>query len=154
MSVAPSKTPLRREATQFLVALDDIVNCDYNGIVQHVQSGDCWKYHGILDLLSVLQELVREQLPATHRERTWMRRLSRKERVIPMSDQRMEIKGEGATFLMHIQYRQNATWQGTLEWLEGKQKVAFRSTLELIRLMEQVVGDSAPETPAWSETEE
>ena len=43
--------------------------------------------------------------------------------------------GQVATFSVRILFRQNASWQGSVTWLEGKQEQSFRSTLELILLM-------------------
>ena len=40
--------------------------------------------------------------------------------------------GKRATFALRILFRQNASWQGTVVWLEGRQEQAFRSVLELI----------------------
>lgn len=40
-----------------------------------------------------------------------------------------------ATFQMNIMFRQNATWQGSLMWVETGQEARFRSVLELIRLL-------------------
>ena len=48
--------------------------------------------------------------------------------------------GARRTFVIHILNRQNATWQGTVTWLDGKQTRPFRSALELIRLMDGVIG--------------
>ncbi len=54
--------------------------------------------------------------------------------------------GELATFLVNILYRQNATWQGTVTWVEGDKSVNFRSALELFVLIESVFCDTR-ETP-------
>ena len=43
--------------------------------------------------------------------------------------------GEQATFAVKIMFRQNASWQGSITWLEGKREQSFRSVLELIMLM-------------------
>ena len=48
--------------------------------------------------------------------------------------------GARRTFVIHILNQQNATWQGTVTWLDGKQTRPFRSALELIRLMDGVIG--------------
>lgn len=40
-----------------------------------------------------------------------------------------------ATFSLRILFRQNASWQGSVTWLEGKQVQSFRSALELIFLI-------------------
>lgn len=41
-----------------------------------------------------------------------------------------------ATFIIQIKYRENCTWQGTVEWIEKRQKMTFRSALELIRIID------------------
>lgn len=48
----------------------------------------------------------------------------------------LEQQGKKATFLVRILFRQNASWQGSVSWLEGRQEESFRSVLELILLMD------------------
>jgi len=43
--------------------------------------------------------------------------------------------GDAATFQIRILFRQNASWQGSLIWMEGKQEQSFRSVLELLLLI-------------------
>lgn len=47
-------------------------------------------------------------------------------------------KGKG-TFVIKILNTQNATWQGTIDWLEGDRNEAFRSALELIKLVDSAL---------------
>lgn len=42
----------------------------------------------------------------------------------------------GEQFLLHIRYRQNATWQGDIRWLNKKKTFSFRSALELLMVLE------------------
>lgn len=53
----------------------------------------------------------------------------------------MEKTGRQATFAIRILFRQNASWQGSVKWLEGKQEQSFRSALELIFLMNSALSD-------------
>ena len=54
-----------------------------------------------------------------------------------------EIKaGEKATFLIKVQYRQNATWQGEVTWVEKKETRQFRSALELIKMIDSAAEQS------------
>ena len=46
------------------------------------------------------------------------------------------IRGSRATFGIRILYRHNATWQGTIRWIEGAKDEHFRSVLEMIFLIE------------------
>ena len=43
--------------------------------------------------------------------------------------------GKQATFALKVLFRQNASWQGQITWLEGKKEQSFRSVLELLLLM-------------------
>ncbi|BDF59254.1 hypothetical protein CE91St36_20710 [Christensenellaceae bacterium] len=44
--------------------------------------------------------------------------------------------GKKATFVVKVQYRQNATWQGQMIWSEKNEARSFRSALELIKLID------------------
>ena len=44
-----------------------------------------------------------------------------------------------ATFKVKVLFRQGASWQGKLSWVEGKTEVAFRSALELVKLMDSAL---------------
>lgn len=48
---------------------------------------------------------------------------------------------EGAlcTFAVRILFRQNASWQGSVTWLEEKREQSFRSVLELVLLMDSAL---------------
>ena len=43
------------------------------------------------------------------------------------------------SFLVNIIEKQNATWQGTVTWLNQNKTESFRSLLELIKLIDVVV---------------
>ena len=44
--------------------------------------------------------------------------------------------GAAGTFLLKVLFRQNASWQGSLLWMEGKKEQSFRSLLELVLLLD------------------
>lgn len=43
------------------------------------------------------------------------------------------------TFIIEVEDVQNGSWQGSIEWLQGKKKQAFRSLLELLNLLDSAV---------------
>lgn len=49
-------------------------------------------------------------------------------------------EGKLATFSVRVLFRQNASWQGSVSWLEGGKTENFRSVLELILLMDSALG--------------
>lgn len=53
--------------------------------------------------------------------------------AVPLAEE--EKSGKAATFSVRILFRQNASWQGSVTWLEGGAEESFRSVLELLFLM-------------------
>jgi hypothetical protein len=62
-------------------------------------------------------------------------------------DEKQLKRGEKGTFVVRVMFRQNATWQGTVSWVEGNKTQHFRSMLELIHLLEDALGT---EEVSWS----
>lgn len=58
------------------------------------------------------------------------------------SPQKTVQEGKLATFAVRIMFRQNATWQGSVTWLEGGRNQSFRSALELVFLMDSALRGS------------
>lgn len=71
------------------------------------------------------------------------RRRQRGERVEVENIEEMEKRhGEKATFIVRIQYRQNATWQGEVTWAEKDKTQSFRSALELLKLIDSTTKET------------
>lgn len=59
---------------------------------------------------------------------------------LPASPCKEKIRhGKLATFTVRILFRRNASWQGSVLWLEGKRETSFRSVLELLLLMDSAL---------------
>ena len=46
------------------------------------------------------------------------------------------------TFVVKIEDCQNASWQGRINWLDGRQEKCFRSALELIKLIDGALSEN------------
>lgn len=57
-------------------------------------------------------------------------------------DKVTEQRGEDSTFIIHVKYRQNASWQGEVTWVDKQKKEYFRSALELVRLIDSAIGEA------------
>lgn len=66
--------------------------------------------------------------------------------IVSRPEDFMGNKGEEATFVLHIKYRQNATWQGTVTWAEENKSCDFRSALELLKLIDSALDEKGSET--------
>jgi hypothetical protein len=47
-----------------------------------------------------------------------------------------------ASFLVRVLFRRNASFQGIVQWLETNKKRNFRSSLELVTLMQEAMEDA------------
>ena len=48
--------------------------------------------------------------------------------------------GKKGTFVVHVQYLENSTWQGEIVWTEKNESLKFRSALELLKIMDSALG--------------
>lgn len=51
----------------------------------------------------------------------------------------MTKKNERSTFIVSVISQDNATWQGTVTWVETNETQPFRSALELMKLIDGVL---------------
>ena len=58
------------------------------------------------------------------------------------------INASNQTFILEIKSTRNNTWQGTILWVQTQEKVAFRSALVAIKILDSALTDEgADETP-------
>jgi len=71
-----------------------------------------------------------------------------------------KAKKEDLVFFIRVQYRCNSSWQGTIQWMEGKESCTFRSVLELGNLINsakrRASGDTeaSPGSNKWEDKED
>ena len=59
----------------------------------------------------------------------------------------MKQNKDDKTFILHLQFNQNDSWQGSIKWVESKKTILFRSALEMIKIIESTCQqDSEMET--------
>ncbi len=65
----------------------------------------------------------------------------------------MARRGKG-TFVVHVDQIENGTWQGELVWAEKNRSRSFRSTLELMKLMDVALASNEEDDFEEEEDEE
>ena len=60
-----------------------------------------------------------------------------------------KIEMSGQTFIIDVKENRNRTWQGTVKWVQEQKQEAFRSTLELIRLLDSAIEMDAEDEVKW-----
>ena len=75
----------------------------------------------------------------------WHAKANREGRRMKTTDEILSEAGKKATFVVNVQYRQNATWQGKVLWAETGRSRYFRSALELVKLIDGALDEAQME---------
>lgn len=95
-------------------------------------------FHGVMELLLSLESMLEElKCPQSFSSRRTFR--PAEERVNASVSEETVGEGKLATFALRVLFRQNASWQGSVFWYDGKQEESFRSVLELLTLMDSAL---------------
>jgi hypothetical protein len=145
------------------ICVEEKINADYSGKLYHQYSDSYIEFNGVADLMIKMEELFDEwDFPQRGlAERVFTKEakeaIKEREKRHHMSDSDMlpiEIiqekygvrniqnkKGSLGTFVVQVVYRQDATWQGHVIIKESNEKKDFISALELIKIMDQAIGE-------------
>ena len=100
----------------------------YNGGVEEGRSFRC-----LTEFLQEMEDILsKAEFPKPFTAPRTFGKMSREAALLPGMDPKV---GREATFVVRVLFRQNATWQGSVTWQEGRREQSFRSALELIFLM-------------------
>lgn len=58
-------------------------------------------------------------------------------------EEMLERHGDMGTFVIRVQHRQHSSWQGRVTYLEEDKNVYFRSVLELIKIIDGALDETA-----------
>ncbi len=115
------------------------------GTVESSASGNSTAFTGLMPLAELIESWLNENNgpQATMAMRNW--NISKVNNPVDISEEHaasaMQKSGSKplASFLLHVQFRQNAGWQGQLLWINQKRSLAFRSFLELATLLDRAL---------------
>jgi len=158
--------PLRSSSlAKVYVVLDDIKNSLFKGRVYHPASGKQAVFTRVYELLMILESIFDAYgFPQhTHTLRTFngVRKLNLQKMTTDyvtgeITEMEKEIlnndKSGKATFIIKVLFRQNATWQGKIQWVEKNKTQNFRSDLEMLKLMDEalkIADNGEDDTAKW-----
>lgn len=117
---------------------------EYSGRLYHCyHEGPVW-FGNVLQMVRRMEEFYNalDYPQASTQDRCFIeKRRNDRQEVTKVTDRGkiMKQKGEIGTFVVRVQYRQNATWQGQVTWAEGQETRSFRSALELLKLIDNAL---------------
>jgi len=131
-SVIPGKT--------MVVCIDSYSNGEPAGRLFNPAGEECRSFANLLQFLLELDSLLdairfpqpsvlTRRFPAEARESA------------PTGQDGSTAEGKLATFKIRVLFRHNASWQGSVAWMETGREENFRSALELLLLMDSALGE-------------
>lgn len=144
-------------SSRFILTITERKQLDYAGTLTHECTGRELQVASLFEACLMIQKVLGEVgfLEPNFRLRSW----SKQQAVRPdQQDGRGESESVGRnmsekrvvpaedvetittpTFVVQVLRENNATWQGTIQWIDKQRTLHFRSVLELIKLMEDAV---------------
>ena len=123
------------------VCVDSYDNGVLKGRFYNPYTGNGHSFESLTDFLVKIEQMLKEmEFPkAFTATRTFA---EQPKRPACEADANCE-PGKRATFALRILFQQNASWQGSVTWIDNKQEQSFRSVLELIFLFDNALSQSA-----------
>lgn len=146
------------DVTRTQVCVNDIQQGEPSGVLYNPYFPEQKAFFGYLAMIDILDGFFNE-IRVPHAFNQYRTFAAKEEALKPAKEVTRYMEedifttklGDKVTFTIQVQYRQNATWQGTIAWIEGKKVQRFRSTLEMIKLMDSALAmaNGSEEDIAW-----
>lgn len=125
------------------VCVDSYENSVLKGRFYNPYTGNGQSFESMTDFLVKIEQMLDEmELPKSFTVTRTFAPPPKRPSYAADSDRE---PGKCATFALRILFRQNASWQGSVTWVDKKQEQSFRSVLELIFLFDNALSQSAAE---------
>ena len=125
-----------------LICVDSYSESLFKGCIYHGSFSDGKTFDNLMQLLHIIESTLDDTgFPRATTEKRRFGAFTPPEKG-DESDERHDFatkKGKLASFKLKIMFRQNASWQGSLAWLESNTEEPFRSALEMIMLMDSAL---------------
>ena len=137
-----SKIPYEYSETRIYLIESELGFCGY---LEHVAGNHIWRFNSTLEMLALHERLFDEI--GYPQSSCSLRKLNDGTKLCRCAD--TSYSPEAASipdetepaFVINVMYRQNASWQGTVQSVSCGTKKHFRSTLELLRMMDSVTAN-------------
>lgn len=132
-----------------LICIDDVIDGDMTGRLYNMFMPEPVGFASVFGFVGVLDKFFDDMdFPRSYYEDrvfkpkpkpATSKKIEKEVQQYMPEDIFVNEQGKKATFVVQVQFRQNATWQGTITWADEKRTQRFRSTLEMIKLMDDAL---------------
>lgn len=125
------------------ICIDDNSNGELSGRLYHCYSKEPIHFLNVVHLIMEMEDLCDAiRFPqASTKTRTFVKETPVSTTVpVKVAEQKdiLGFRGERGTFITHIKFRQNATWQGECLWVEEDETFRFRDTFSFLKTIDKI----------------
>lgn len=143
MSPISGRTTVSEGLKTILLCVDSYENSLIKGTMYHGSFSDGKGFADLMQLLLMVEDVLDDTgFPKATTEKRRFNTFKSEDKADESGGGLLEFdakKGRLATFRLKILFRHNASWQGSVAWIEGSNEEPFRSALELIMLMDSAL---------------
>ena len=123
------------------ICIDSVADGEMSGEIYHCYKKEPLKFSNIIRMIETADKFFAQiKFPQSA---TQIRSFEKKEPTMEAVPEKvcipqevLEKRGAKGTFLLNVKYRQNSSWQGSVTWVDEQREQYFRSTLELLKLID------------------
>lgn len=135
---------IANEFRSTMICIDDYDKLIMKGRIYNPSLPGALPFQSVMQMLLSLEDLLNNMNFPQHFSST--RSFRKTEQELPKTPQIEQQRGRQGDFLVKVLFRQNASWQGSVTWLNEGREEAFRSTWELLLLMHSVLAEQRSDT--------
>ena len=127
------------------ICVDSKSNGEICGRAYHCYAEEAIPFTSVVELINIADKLYDDinypqasTKTRTFEEKQEIRTPAALEKKVSQQDL-IQHRGEKGTFILHVKFRQKSTWQGELSWMEKEERFEFVDSLEVIKIIDQVV---------------
>lgn len=110
------------------------------GLLASSECPDETEFFGAIPLIIAMEKIMDSTNTPQRGEEPRNFAISAEKKASAKAEKRLARTGAVlGTFQIYVLFRQNATWQGRLIWVEENMEASFRSVLELLRLLDSAL---------------
>lgn len=147
MSIAVS-TRLVNEMCYIHICVDEYKEGEVSGRIYNASLNEPQYYYSVLEMIKCMDSIFNNlDYPHAGMNLRSFINIARQENVVKgapakiknqpqMPVKRFTVKGKAATFRVRVVFRQNASWQGFINWIERDITEEFKSCLEFLEIFD------------------
>ena len=143
MSPITGRATVSEGLKTILICVDSYDDSLMKGLMYHGSFSEGKVFSNLMQMLHMIEAVLDDTgFPMATMEKRRFNTFKSDDKEEEAGDGAIEFdtkKGGLATFRLKILFRHNASWQGSVAWIEGNNEEPFRSALELLMLMDSAL---------------